>query len=57
MKHTVEYWGIDKNGRKHHDTIKVSSTRSSKIKKEIEKKLKTDLTDWSDFGMRNTSDI
>lgn len=57
MKHTVEYWGIDENGQKHHDSLVTSSGRSNKIKKEIEKKLKTDLSKWQDFGMRNASDI
>ncbi len=49
---TYEYWAIDKDGNKHHETIKSKSTRNSKVKKEIQAKVKFDISQCLDFGFR-----
>ena len=51
-----EWWAIDKHGQKHHEYHKTSTRRESKVKKQIQRKYKIDLTKCQDFGIKEVLD-
>jgi len=53
---TFEWWAIDKYGDKHHEHHQTATRRQSKIKSQIQRKYKIDLTKCKDFGMREVID-
>ena len=57
VKHSYEFWCIDKDGVKMHEYFSYSSTRESKVKKHIEKTYGIDIKECQDFGFRRNHDI
>lgn len=52
MTNVYEWWAIDENGNKYNDSFPTKSSRSSKVKKEIEKKYKINIDKCKEFGLR-----
>ncbi len=54
FKFNFEFWAIDINGNKYHEHIHSKSSRTSKVKKQIESKFSFKIIDCLDFGMRRS---
>ena len=53
---TYEYWAVDKDGNKYHETFKTKSTRNSKVKAVIQSKVTFKIEECLDFGFRQLND-
>jgi hypothetical protein len=47
-----EYWAIDKDGNKYHETVKTKSNRNSKVRAIIQTKVSFNIDECLDFGFR-----
>jgi len=57
MTHPVKVSGIDPEGIVYEAQLEVNSKRTSKMKKEIEKALKIDFSNWKDVKIINTDNV
>lgn len=47
-----EYWAVDKDGNKYHETIKTKRNTNSKVRAAIQTKVSFNIEECLDFGFR-----